>query len=234
MVDIPHLAETKENKRNLKSGRKMESETSSQLPKKRKCKKEHTPPVKIARKRTKLLSSGESSSKNILDLATRRDVVNKTILRVLRRHLSLKFKSCQSEGQEPKQDKKGNFFMNVKTLATEMFGENHPEFKLLHFYLASIIDYKYITEEDIGSSGLTSRELTIFYDCLYKYSHTRLDNLFSVKPLGEIYNQFYTSERTNILRTESSLSKNKSLYEKVMKEFSQIFFGKIDINTLII
>lgn len=49
--------------------------------------------VKPIRKRTKLKSSGESSSSEPMDLSKRRDVVNKTILRVVRRYFTSKFKA---------------------------------------------------------------------------------------------------------------------------------------------
>lgn len=48
---------------------------------------------KTVRRRTKLKSSGESSSAEPMDLSRRRDVVNKTILRVLRRYLANQFKN---------------------------------------------------------------------------------------------------------------------------------------------
>ena len=49
--------------------------------------------IKLMRKRTKLKSSGESSSSEPMDLSKRRDVVNKTILRVVRRYFSATFKA---------------------------------------------------------------------------------------------------------------------------------------------
>jgi hypothetical protein len=116
------------------------------------------------RKRTKLLSSGDSSSKNTINLATRRDVVNKTILRVLRRYLTCKFKNEVEQIYEGKTDKHTKYFAYVKKLAILMFGENHPQIKLLHFYLASIIDHKYMTGEDFEESGAGSEDLTIFYN----------------------------------------------------------------------
>ena len=52
-----------------------------------------SPNSKLMRKRTKLKSSGESSSSEPMDLSKRRDVVNKTILRVVRRYFSSTFKA---------------------------------------------------------------------------------------------------------------------------------------------
>ena len=89
-------------------------------------------------------------------------------------------------------------------------------------------------EKDIIASGVSYDDVTIFYDCLYKYSHTRLVNLFDVKPLGTIYAKFYEDAKDSILRTEASVMKNKDLYSKVLREFLLIFQGKIDISTIII
>lgn len=118
------------------------------------------------RKRTKLISSGDSSSKNTLNLATRRDVVNKTILRVLRRYLTCKFKNKIEQIYEGKPDKhtKVYFFNDVLNLAEMMFGEGHPQIKLLHFYLASIIDHKYVTEDNVEAAGLEIDDLKTFYN----------------------------------------------------------------------
>lgn len=69
-------------------------------PKKRDVKKLRKRPVKenpqvssSVRRRTKLKSSGESSSAEPMDLSKRRDVVNKTILRVVRRFFASEFKA---------------------------------------------------------------------------------------------------------------------------------------------
>ena len=99
-----------------------------------------------------MISSGDSSSKNTINLATRRDVVNKTILRVLRRYLSCKFKSDVEQVYDGKSDKQTKYFSYVGNLAAQMFGERHSQIKLLHFYLASIIDHKISFDHLVGNS----------------------------------------------------------------------------------
>lgn len=188
------------------------------------------------RKRTKLMSSGDSSSKNTLNLATRRDVVNKTILRVLRRYLTCKFKNKIEQIYEGKPDKQTKlyFYNDVLNLAVMMFGERHPQIKLLHFYLASVIDHKYITEDDVEAAGLEIDDLKTFYNWLYKYSHTRMVNLLQIEPIGKIYEKFYEEAKDEVLQNEVSLSKNKQLYSKVMDEFIQVYRGELDISSLVI
>lgn len=187
-----------------------------------------------SRKRTKLLSSGANSSKDLVDLAQRRDVVNKTILRIIRRYFTQQFKLMVSVQYENKVDKQSRFFNDVRVLATKLFSEERSDFDLLHFYLASIIDHKFIMEAHMTSCGTSQTEKVTFYDCLYKYSHTRLVSLFEVKPIGTIYEYFYEHAKDVTLNTEGSVIKNKELYSQVLQEFLLIFQGKIDIATLII
>lgn len=215
-------------KRIIKSNRKNNEEKRTTL-----RKYNPKPEGSWVRKRTKLRSSGESSSVHAIDLSKRRDVVNKTILRVLRRYLTQEFKTLVPQQYEDKEEIFEKFYENVKLYADKIFGESNPDIKILHFYLASVIDHRNIKEKDILESEMVSRDLTIFYDCLYKYSHTRLVNLFGVKPLGVIFEYFYNSAKDNVLKNEGACAKNKALYSKVLEEFLFIFQGKIDIATLI-
>lgn len=215
-------------KRNIKLSRKSDEEKRISL---RKC--NPRPEGSSVRKRTKLRSSGESSSVHAIDLSKRRDVVNKTILRVLRRYLAQEFKTLVPQQYEDKEEIFEKFYENVRIYANKIFGESNPDIKILHFYLASVIDHRNIKEKDMSASEMVSRDLTVFYDWLYKYSHTRLVNLFGVKPLGVIFEYFYNSAKDNVLKNEVAWAKNKALYSKVLEEFLFIFQGKIDIATLI-
>lgn len=80
---------------------------------------------------------------------------------------------------------------------------------------------------------MEASDLTTYYDCLYKYSHTRMVNLLGIKHFGVIYGYFYKNSKGEVLSSEPSLSKNKKLYSKVMEEFKSIFAGELDINQLI-
>jgi hypothetical protein len=157
------------------------------------------------RKRTKLISAGVSSSKDISDLSQRRDVVNKTILRAMRRYFSQKLKTDFPQEYEGKRDKQNRFFSNVRNLAVQIFGESHQDIECLHFYLASIIDHKCLSDKDRTLSGASESDLKIFYSCLYKYSHTRLVNLFRMAPLAQIFREFYLKAKDTIFDSEVSL-----------------------------
>lgn len=68
-------------------------------------KKTESSPHKLPRRRTKLLSSGESSSTEPMDLSKRRDVVNKTILRVLRRYMATKLSTSRNTPKEERESR---------------------------------------------------------------------------------------------------------------------------------
>lgn len=125
------------------------------------------------------------------------------------------------------------FFGDVRTFAIQIFGKDHPELESLHFYLASIIEQKHIKEEEIAKTRFNFDDSLVFYYCLYRYSHTRLVNLFKFSPIGIIYEYFYENAREEVLEWEPACLKNKPLYEKVLREFLMIFRGEIDIHNII-
>mmetsp|Transcript_2468 Transcript_2468/g.2903 ORF Transcript_2468/g.2903 Transcript_2468/m.2903 type:complete len:101 (+) Transcript_2468:176-478(+) len=99
-----------------------------------------------------------------MDLSKRRDVVNKTILRVVRRYFSSKFKASLDVKYGNVFDTQNRYFTDIKKFAKILFGEEEPE-KLLEisFYLASIIEQKYMKEEDLKECGLSKEDSLVYY-----------------------------------------------------------------------
>lgn len=129
---------------------------------------------------------------------------------------------------------KYRYFTDIKKFAKILFGAEEPK-KLLEisFYLASIIEQKYMKEEDFEEWGLTREDSLVYYYWLYRYSHTRLVNLFKYSPISFLFEHFYNEARESVLESEPALAKNKDLYSKVMREFLDIFKGEIDISNII-
>ena len=107
----------------------------------------------------------------------------------------------------------------LRNLLLRFFGSANPDLHILQTYLASIINPKHMTSQDIKETGLESEKFFTFHNCLYKYSHTRLVNLFEVKPLAILYNYFYNhSSMTEIIRSEPSVNKNFEIYISAVKQ----------------
>ena len=74
-------------------------------------------------------------------------------------------------------------------------------------------------DEDIEECGYTKEDFLVYHYCLYRYSHTRLVNLFEHSPIQFLYEHFYNEGREEVLTSEPALAKNKNLYSQVMQEF---------------
>ena len=164
-------------------------------------------------------------------MAKRRDVVNKTILRSIRRYYTFKFKEIICEKIDTKDNNSKNYFKNIKVLCKHLFHQEIPNYSQIEYFIASIIAPKYIDDEILGDFDGSIEELNAFYNCLYKYSHSKLVNLFFITPLSTIYEDFYNNGREIIFEKEQAIIKNQELYEAVLKDF-QRFFETDDIDSI--
>lgn len=102
-------------------------------------------PKKKGRKRRANGKASDQKHENI-DLAQRRDVVNKTILRALRRFYTQKLK--ENSKTDPCMDDLSPkpFLESVKDLCSVIFGAEHRSIKELSYYMAYIISPKDISQ----------------------------------------------------------------------------------------
>lgn len=167
-----------------------------------------------------------------VDLSQRKDVVNKTVLRILRRYFTQKFRNMFAQKFKSKLAKNKWYYEYVKRFTAEVFGESHQNLDALQTCIASIINPKHMRPEDIKETGLEKTEFFMYYDTIYKYSHSRLVSLFRIKPLAEIYETFFNGPMAEIMSSEPSVSKNINLYSAVFRDFLMVFRGAADVSTL--
>lgn len=173
-----------------------------------------------------------SSKPEDVDLAQRRDVVNKTVLRVVRRFYMQKFKEMFAHKYKTKDAKNKWYFEYIKKFTIELFGAAHPDLTLLQNFIASIINPKHMTAANIRETGLEKEVFFTYYNTLYKYSHTRLVNLFKVKPIGTLYNYFLEGPVEEMIKSEPAVCKNYSLYSTAFQDFWRVFNGYSEAFTL--
>ncbi|CAI2370814.1 unnamed protein product [Moneuplotes crassus] len=170
-------------------------------------------------------SKTPKSTKEDIDLSIRRDVVNKTVLRVMRRFFMQKFKDAYPKKFRSKEAKSKWYFEYIKKLTAELFGVDNPDLKVLQINMAAIINPKHMTAADITETGLEKEEFLTFYNTIYKYSHTRLASLFKITSLKTIFNYFYNGPMDQIINSETSVKKNSTLYFKAFEDFQRVFEG---------
>lgn len=173
--------------------------------------------------RTKLTSVVENEKEAGLSL--RRDVINKTVLRMFRRYFSHSFKDMFPKKFKSKESKKKWYFNAIKEFCSKTFGANHEKLNEIQFYMASVINPKGMTQQNIEETGLPMEQFEMFHDCLYKYSHTKFVNLLKIETLGTIYEYFYNGPLEDLLRSEPSACKNYSAYSVALTEFYQVSLG---------
>lgn len=167
-----------------------------------------------------------------VDLSQRRDVVNKTVLRIVRRFFMQKFRETYAQKFKTKEAKSKWYFEYVKRFTSELFGAEHPDITLLQYFMASIINPKHMTKDDVKETGLDKEVFFAYYNTLYKYSHTRLVNLFKVNPLGTLYDYFFNGPMEEIINSEPSVCKNYALYSTAFLDFKKVFMGAANAITL--
>lgn len=171
----------------------------------------------------KISAQAVKPSSSEIDLSNRRDVVNKTVLRVMRRFFMQKFKEAYPKKFKGKEAKSKWYFEYIKKLVIKLFGEDHPELTILQTTMAAIINPKHMTAADILETGLEKEEFLTFYNTIYKYSHTRLASLFKVEALSQIYAYFFNGPMDQIISSEASVKKNSTLYSKAFSDFQRVF-----------
>lgn len=161
-------------------------------------------------------------------LSIRRDVVNKTLFRSLKRFYTDKF---------------NEFYVITKKDSTANYMEKIHYFTLINFSQKT---------EDLNSKGLTIDQVEKFmsimispnhvksaltditdinlhkdyYSCLYQYSHKKLANMLLSPVCGYLFTDFINSRNlTNFISTCSTMSQHPEAYEKAGINFLQIIMG---------
>ena len=161
-------------------------------------------------------------------LSVRRDVVNKTLFRSLKRFYTEKF---------------NEFYIITKKDSTAIYLEKIHQFTFINFYQKI---------EDLTSKGLTIEQVEKFmsivispnhikstltdtsdinlhkdfYSCLYQYSHKKLANMLLSPVCGYLFTDFINSRNlTTFISTCSTMSQNPEAYEKAGMNFLQIIMG---------
>lgn len=167
-----------------------------------------------------------------IDLSKRRDVINKGILRSVRRFLTNKFKEFAQSKFESKDHRATWYYDTIKEFTSANFTEDKPMMSELQYHLACIIFPKLLLQSGEFQSTKCADDINEYYNCIYKYSHTRLVSLLQLEPIKLIYYNFYKEA----VEHESQYEPIKDMKECAKAgydEFYEVFKGKRDIDELV-
>lgn len=160
-------------------------------------------------------------------LAVRSDVVNKTLLRALKRYYTAKFENENSAFHTHKNEKKEVVYQRIKDFAITVYkGDRNigkEEFsditiEDLCFYMGILINPSLMKRFSLQPHDRI--KIQNFYNCLYNYSHKKLQKLFKSNVLHFMFTKFAEEGPLDeLLLNDSTLKKNPDVYKKASKSF---------------
>lgn len=121
------------------------------------------------------------------------------------------------------------FAKNITTETDKDGGEklsvNGVDFSEISAFILALIIPSYVKRNFKFTQTYTVYD--IFYECLYRYSHKRLENALSIASVACVFQIFLESEVfDDLLEHDSTLSKNREAYEQAKSEFLHIISKK--------
>lgn len=168
-----------------------------------------------ANKQVAILTTFEKLNKAKLDLSKRGDVVNKTILRAMKRYYFTEFDSMFNFTTLNDKDKFANFHQLIRRFVTkEMKGTRNlsaqdQEEAILFF--GSMISHVHMRRGITVSKIRT--QVNFVHKCLYNYSHKKLSQLMENEGFKFILDDFVNYDGIEVvLNSEETMLKQQDLY----------------------
>jgi len=164
-------------------------------------------------------------------LAIRSDVVNKTLLRSLKRYYTSLFEKEYELEPHSKHESKDEYFSKIKDFTCKIYKDDSkissPEFRDvtfddLSFYMGLLINP--IQMKKFSLKAPQRAKLQGFYNCLYKYSHKKLQKLFKSKVLCFMFSKFFNEgPLEDMLLNDETLRRNSEVYRKASQTLEESF-----------
>ena len=119
----------------------------------------------------------------------------------------------------------------LQRLCRSLFGltASPKEFDQLVFYTGALLFSKKMKK----AAQTRSEKLQVdrVHSALYAYSHSKMEELFEITPLGTLFSLYQQEAEREGLEQDSVYAKNLDLYRDTMRQFASRFKGKISSET---
>ena len=161
-------------------------------------------------------------------LDKRQDVLNKTLMRSLKRYLTQEFfNEFKFKGLSPKEKTK-NFGSFLESFVKKLYEHkiNQPSIEISLKILKEYVGY--VIDADRTKRVLKNRQNNefnrLYYEVVYKYSHLKISKLFADQTLKFIFEDFINEGYLNgMIESDKTLSKNKKEYKNTIRIFQHSF-----------
>lgn len=162
-------------------------------------------------------------------LSVRKDVVNKTLFRSLKRYYTDLF---MEQFSLTKKESSESYMVKIRTFCTKLFSEkliNVVQEGLTHSqvekFLSILISPNHIKDLLTEADDMTLHKE--YYSCLYQYSHKKLAKMLVNPVCGYLFTEFITSGNlTQFISTCTTMNQNAEVYESAGKSFLMIIMGQ--------
>lgn len=104
---------------------------------------------------------------------------------------------------------------------------NGVEFEKVSMFILALVIPSYVKRNLRFTDTFTTYDT--FYECLYRYSHKRLEAALAIPAVACVFRIFLEGPTFKLLLEEdSTLSKNQEAYESAKEEFIQIMDAKTE------
>ena len=168
-------------------------------------------------------SKSNSQKESGSEFSQRRDVVNKTILRNMRRFFLKQFNDMFEYTTKKRNKGTGYYLACVDQLLETLFPamQDPTERDEVAFYLGALL-YPKDMKRSKGTSRL-KREVDKVYASLYSYSHAKLNKLIRVRTFGRLFGLFCTNTDEAEFEQGPTVLKNKEVYVEALQSLRARF-----------
>ena len=162
-------------------------------------------------------------------LSVRKDVVNKTLFRALKRFYTEKFESVFALD---KKESTSSYMSKVHQFVEDYFKARETELESWGVTVEEIekLMLVIVSPNHIKSALTEESDLVLYkdyYSCIYQYSHKKLANMLLRPVCGYLFADFINSGNlTAFIHRCSTMSLNPGVYEKAGANFMNILLGK--------
>lgn len=167
------------------------------------------------------LAQSRTKCKVEKDLSKRSDVVNKTILRSMKRYYFTEFDSVTGFSMMPDVEKFARFNELIRNYVTEELKSigklNSEEIDETIFFFGSMISHIHMRRGIKVSKQRT--QVNFVHKCLYNYSHKKLAQLMTHGGFKHVLRDFVNFGGIDVvINSEETLAKNQDVYKSAAEE----------------
>jgi len=153
-------------------------------------------------------------------LSTRRDVINKTILRIMKRFYIQLFKEMHPHFK-PKSTSANSYLEACSNFIKSLKGFISVNDNLKYLIVSMMANN--LTDEYMVDDK-TKKSLKLLHSCLYSYSHKALKNMHEDSSLRLLFNYFYQNGQ-KFFKMQNNVQKNYSGYITALENIYKSFNG---------